>query len=129
MPLRHVLPRFRLFWQGHARFSTSRTILSAFPPWPYTLLRKDPMHAPLSDWQLLDHFAQSGDEAAFKVLVERHIDLVYGTARRSLGTGHPQLDDAVQAAFLLLARKAATLPRRAALAGWLFRVTRYCCAN
>jgi len=87
------------------------------------------MDAATSDWELLNRFARNRDEAAFRELVERHIDLVHGTARRSLGNGHPQLDDAVQAAFVLLARKAAKVPRRGALAGWLFRVTRYCCAN
>ncbi|HVT83218.1 MAG TPA: sigma-70 family RNA polymerase sigma factor [Phycisphaerae bacterium] len=87
------------------------------------------MNTPPDDWQLLDRFAAQADDQAFATLVQRHVDLVHGTARRTLGATPPQLDDAVQAVFVLLARKAAKVPRRGALAGWLFRVTRYCCAN
>ena len=83
----------------------------------------------ISDWQLLDAFAHTRDQAAFAQLVERHIGLVHGTARRTLGHASPHLDDVVQAVFLLLSQKARRIPRRGALPGWLFRATRFCCAN
>jgi multidrug efflux system membrane fusion protein len=75
----------------------------------------------LSDADLLGRFADSRDEAAFEALVWRHGPLVYGTCRRVLG--HAQdAEDAFQAAFLILARKAGAVRRRAAVGPWLYRV-------
>jgi RND family efflux transporter MFP subunit len=74
-----------------------------------------------SDAQLLDRFASTGDEAAFELLVWRHQGLVFGVCRRVLQDDH-EAEDAFQAAFLTLARKAAAVVRREAVAGWLYRV-------
>jgi RNA polymerase sigma factor (sigma-70 family) len=75
----------------------------------------------LSDWQLLERFAGAADEAAFAALVRRHGPLVLGVCRRVLGTG-PDLDDAFQATFVILSRKAATIRKQTAVASWLHSV-------
>jgi RNA polymerase sigma factor (sigma-70 family) len=84
----------------------------------------------IDDWELLDRFADSRDEAAFQELVGRYLNQVVGSARRALnGAAQGDAEDVVQAVFLLLARNARRIPRRGALAGWLFHTTRFCCAN
>ncbi len=74
----------------------------------------------LTDGELLDRFVTSQDEAAFEVLMWRHGALVLGVCQRLL----PEQDaeDAFQAAFLILARKAATIGRHEYLSSWLYKV-------
>jgi RNA polymerase sigma factor (sigma-70 family) len=75
----------------------------------------------LTDCQLLVRFVATRDEAAFEVLVWRHGALVYGLCRRLLR--HDQdAEDAFQATFLALARKAASVRNGEALASWLYKV-------
>jgi RNA polymerase sigma factor (sigma-70 family) len=75
----------------------------------------------LDDAQLLERFVAAHDEAAFEVLVWRHGELVWNVCRRVLR--HEQdAEDAFQATFLALARKAASIGRRAAVAAWLYKV-------
>jgi RNA polymerase sigma factor (sigma-70 family) len=81
---------------------------------------RDPAHN-LDDTELLRRFAATGDEAAFEVLVWRHGPMVLGTCRRLLGDS-ADAEDAFQATFLTLVRKARGVRDGAALAGWLFRV-------
>jgi RNA polymerase sigma factor (sigma-70 family) len=71
-----------------------------------------------SDAQLLTRYAGAGDEAAFAELVARHGPMVYRVCLRRLGDAH-EAEDAAQAAFVVLARKAAGFRPGADLAAWL----------
>jgi RNA polymerase sigma factor (sigma-70 family) len=75
----------------------------------------------LTDGQLLDRFVRQRDEAAFAALVERHGPMVLRACRRRLGDAH-DAEDAFQATFLVLARKAPSIRRSEAVAGWLLGV-------
>jgi RNA polymerase sigma factor (sigma-70 family) len=74
-----------------------------------------------SDAGLLELYLRQRDEAAFESLMLRHGPLVLGVCRRVLGNSH-DAEDAFQATFLILIRKAASLRRQAALGAWLYRV-------
>ena len=77
-----------------------------------------------SDAQLLELFlARNGDSAeeAFAALVQRHGPTVLGVCRRMLPSSH-DCEDAFQATFLVLARRAASIGRRERLASWLYGV-------
>lgn len=74
------------------------------------------------DMELVGRFLE-GDalsETAFRILVERHGAMVLGVCRRVLGDGH-DAQDAAQAVFLVLARKAGTI-HRGSVASWLYGV-------
>ena len=78
----------------------------------------------LGDEQLLDRFVTGRDEAAeaaFAALMDRHGAMVLGVCRRVLGN-REAAEDAFQATFLVLARKAGTIARREHLSRWLYGV-------
>src|SRR5438876_3990577 len=78
-------------------------------------------HAGLSDEQLLARFAAVGDEAAFELLLRRHGGMVLGLCRR-VSRNEQDAEDAFQATFLALARKARSITQQAALGSWLYKV-------
>src|SRR5204862_4011414 len=74
-----------------------------------------------TDRDLLEHFIARHDEAAFAVLVERHGPMVLSVCRRVLR--HVQdAEDACQATFLVLARKATAIRKHDSVASWLHGV-------
>jgi RNA polymerase sigma factor (sigma-70 family) len=75
----------------------------------------------LSDEQLLGRFVARREEASFEALVLRHGTMVWGVCRRVL-RDHHDAEDAFQATFLVLARKAASIAHPEMLANWLFAV-------
>jgi len=78
----------------------------------------------LSDAQLLSRFAEARDataESAFRELINRHGGLVMGVCRQILRRPH-DADDAFQATFLVLVRKARSIQVRESLGPWLYSV-------
>jgi RND family efflux transporter MFP subunit len=74
-----------------------------------------------SDAQLLDRFVVNRDEAAFELLLWRHARLVFGVCLRVLHDWQ-DAEDAFQATFLALARRAGRINKREAIASWLHKV-------
>src|SRR5262245_39679307 len=79
-----------------------------------------------SDGQLLTAFAKAHDEAAFEEIVRRHATMVFNVCRRTVGNAQ-DAEDASQAVFLALARKADRLSNCASVAPWLHHVS--CCVS
>ncbi len=80
----------------------------------------------LSDSELLGQFLNAdapSAEAAFAVLVDRHAPMVLRVCRSDLPNTH-DADDASQAVFLVLARRARSVRRLDSLAAWLYGVAR-----
>jgi RNA polymerase sigma factor (sigma-70 family) len=80
-----------------------------------------PAAVDVSDAELLERFATRREEAAFEALLERHGPMVLGVCRRVLRHPH-DAEDAFQATFLVLARKAGSVRRRGSVGGWLYEV-------
>ena len=75
----------------------------------------------LTEGELLERFVQGHDEAAFEALIARHGPMVLGVCRQLLRDPN-DVDDAFQATFLVLVKKAGTLRRRDLLGNWLYGV-------
>jgi RNA polymerase sigma-70 factor (ECF subfamily) len=75
----------------------------------------------LPDDQLLERFVLLRDETAFKALLHRHGPLVFGVCRKFLYNAH-DAEDAFQATFLVLARRAGSVVPRSLLGHWLYGV-------
>jgi len=84
-----------------------------------TLLRRE--EAGLTDAELLECFVTRRDEAAFEALVRRHGPMVLGVCRRVL-RNEADAEDAFQATYLVLVRKAATIRPRGMVGNWLYGV-------
>ncbi len=76
----------------------------------------------LSDARLLEQFRADRDELAFDALMARHGPLVWSVCRSILNDPH-DVEDAFQATFLILVRKAPSLRVGDSLCGWLYRVS------
>jgi RNA polymerase sigma factor (sigma-70 family) len=76
-----------------------------------------------SDSQLLRRFTDAGDQAAFATLVRRHGPMVWGVCTRALPIAQ-DAEDAFQATFLVLVRKARSLSQPEQLSPWLYGVAR-----
>src|SRR6478752_744331 len=82
----------------------------------------------VSDADLLRRFSDGNDQAAFAALLRRHGGLVLGVCRRSLPTLQ-DAEDACQATFLILARKARTTRWQPSVANWLFATAQRVASN
>ena len=76
-----------------------------------------------TDGQLLESFVRRREAAALEALVRRHGPMVWGVCRRILHNHH-DAEDAFQATFLVLVRKAATVRPRKMVGNWLYGVAR-----
>ena len=77
--------------------------------------------ASVPEHELLDRFFARGDESAFEAIVNRHGRMVLGICRRVLDDEH-DVEDAFQATFLILVKKAKSIRNREVLGSWLYGV-------
>src|SRR5262245_23670663 len=80
-----------------------------------------PADTDVSDARLMERFIRQDDEHAFASLVQRHGPMVLGVCRRILGN-RDEAEDAFQATFLVLVRKARSLRNCATVGNWLYGV-------
>lgn len=78
----------------------------------------------MDDHELLRNYVQSRSQDAFRQLVERHLPMVYATARRMVHDAH-LAEDVAQNVFTTIASKGATIHPPQAVGGWLYNTTRH----
>ena len=81
----------------------------------------------MTDWELIQRYVGGQDHEAFAELARRHSGFVHASAARQVAPA--LVDDVVQSVFLLLVRKAGTFRADIVLSSWLFRTTRFVCAE
>ena len=77
----------------------------------------------LGERQLLERFITRGDESAFEAIIGRHGPMVLSVCRHVLDDHH-DVEDAFQATFLILVKKAGSIRERDVLGTWLYGVAR-----
>src|SRR5688572_221378 len=82
----------------------------------------------MDDFELLREYSLRGSQRAFGEVVHRHIDMVHSAALRQVRDAH-LAEDVAQAVFIILARKAESLPPGTIVSAWLLTATRYASAN
>ena len=80
------------------------------------------------DFELLTTWRDERSQAAFEQIVRRHVALVLGVCRRELLDSH-SAEDATQAVFVILSKKAGSIRAGTVLEGWLFNTARNVCSN
>ena len=80
------------------------------------------------DFELLTTWRDERSQAAFEQIVRRHVALVLGVCRRELLDSHAA-EDATQAVFVILSKKAGSIRAGTVLEGWLFNTARNVCSN
>ena len=78
----------------------------------------------MDDMTLLREYAARHSETAFETLVSRRIGFVYSAALRQVRDPH-LAEEVTQAVFIILGQKAARIPEKTILTGWLFKTTRF----
>jgi RNA polymerase sigma factor (sigma-70 family) len=110
--------------------TTNATIERAMPADPLnkpipelrqTLLRGE--GASFTDRKLLERFVNHHDQAALELLIRRYAPMVWGVCRRILANHH-DAEDAFQATFLVLVRKAESIRPKEMVGNWLYGVAR-----
>src|SRR5258706_15902375 len=76
------------------------------------------------DWALLRRYVEFGSQEAFSELVGRHLSWVHATCRKAL-RDQQMAEDAAQAVFIILARRAESITEQTRLSGWLFNTARF----
>jgi RNA polymerase sigma factor (sigma-70 family) len=112
----HCLYKEMIDWTGR---QIMRRIISAM----FNVLRDPDQLSPdrCMDSELIARIVRHHDSAALELIFWRHGPLVWSVCCRVLGAS-ADAEDAFQATFLILSRKARTITNRATLAGWLHRV-------
>lgn len=81
-----------------------------------------------ADEELLLRFVESNDEAAFRIIAERHGPMVLQVCRRALRCSQ-DVDDAFQATFLVFSKRAASIRKSPSLGSWLHGVALRICTK
>src|SRR5262249_3132527 len=115
-PLDYMLAASASVWEDGAMATSTANLLIQH-------IRKlvEPGTEKFSDGALLARFVAKRDEAAFTALVQRHGPMVWRVCRRVLPDAS-DAEDAFQATFLVLCRKAGSVRRQASVGSWLYGV-------
>ena len=88
------------------------------------MLRELTSKGVMDDRQLLQEYVRASSQEAFRELVDRHLPMVYSTARRMVHDGH-LAEDVAQNVFATLVQKARALGASPVVGGWLYNTTRH----